>query len=460
MKRIIVLLFVSAISVRAQEVLTVDQAIATALEQNRMLRASFHTVESSHWGKLNAVTNFLPKVTIDGGLTRIDPESERRANAAVDFIKVFGGMFGIPASALSDIRPFAYRDTYTAGFTVVQPIYNGGLEIVGLRAANATQEREESSYQDTEQDVVARVKISYLNVLKAQELVGLATESVDRTKRHLETTRRREEVGMRTKTDVLRWEVQHASDEGSLISAQNFLAAARLQLNDVMGVELNTHYSVEKFPGVDSLVAGGLPRPPLYASLAVLPQEERVDPGLLAGHPALRMMEANLKLADIGVDKEYSAFQPRINAAFQYNWKMYTGGEVDPLRPWAIALTVSFPIFSSFGDYTSLQKARETYKSTEQQVETFKRGLELQATNAQLALRAAKQLMEVGQKGQTEAKDVLSSVTRRYESGGASNVDLIDAQTAYTAARTNFISAVYDYLIAEVQLARATGVVK
>jgi len=369
-------------------------------------------------------------------------------------------MFGIPASALSDIRPFAYRDTYTAGFTVVQPIYNGGLEIVGLRAANATQEREESSYQDTEQDVVARVKISYLNVLKAQELVGLATESVDRTKRHLETTRRREEVGMRTKTDVLRWEVQHASDEGSLISAQNFLAAARLQLNDVMGVELNTHYSVEKFPGVDSLVAGGLPRPPLYASLAVLPQEERVDPGLLAGHPALRMMEANLKLADIGVDKEYSAFQPRINAAFQYNWKMYTGGEVDPLRPWAIALTVSFPIFSSFGDYTSLQKARETYKSTEQQVETFKRGLELQATNAQLALRAAKQLMEVGQKGQTEAKDVLSSVTRRYESGGASNVDLIDAQTAYTAARTNFISAVYDYLIAEVQLARATGVVK
>jgi outer membrane protein TolC len=51
-------------------------------------------------------------------------------------------------------------------------------------------------------------------------------------------------------------------------------------------------------------------------------------------------------------------------------------------------------------------------------------------------------------------------VTRRYESGGASNVDLIDVQTAYTAARTNYISAVYDYLIAEVQLARATGRVK
>jgi outer membrane protein TolC len=460
MKRIIIFLLLSAISARAQEVLTIDQAISTALEQNRTLRASFHTLESSHWGKLNAVTHFLPKVTVDGGLTRIDPESERRANAAVDFIKVFGTMFGIPASALTDIRPFAYRDTYAAGLTVVQPIYNGGLEIVGLRAANATQDRDEFSLLDTEQDVVARVRIGYLNVLKTVELVGLATESVDRTKRHLETTRRREEVGMRTKTDVLRWEVQRASDEGNLISAQNFLAAARLQLNEIMGVDLNAQYSLQKFPGVDSLVAGGLSRPTLYASLDAMPDDDRVDPDVLAAHPALRMMEANLRIADIGIDKEYSAFQPRVNAAFQYNWKMYTGGEADPLRPWAIALTVSFPIFSSFGDYTNLQKARETFKATEQQVETFKRGLQLQATNAQLALRAAKQRLEVGQKGQVEAADVLASVTRRYESGGASNVDLIDVQTAYTAARTNFISAVYDYLIAEVQLARATGNVK
>jgi outer membrane protein TolC len=447
-----------AASAYAQDLLTIDRAVATALDQNRALRGAMHSQEASHWGKLNAVTNFLPKVTLDGGITRIDPESERRANAAVDFIKTSAGALGIPQSALADIRPFAYRDTYTAGLTVVQPIYNGGLEIVGLRAANAAQDRDEFTLQDTQQDVIAKVKISYLNVLKAQELVALSTESVDRTRRHLEMTERRAAMGMRTKTDVLRWEVQRASDEGNLITAQNFLAAAELQLNDAMGVDLNSRFRFQKFVDLDSLVAAWTNQGTLIAGLTTVAQSD--IPELLSVHPAMQMMESNLRLAEIGVDREYTSFQPRVNAAFQYNWKMYTGREVDPLRPWALALTVSFPIFSSFGDYTNLQRARETYKATEEQVESFRRLLQLQATNAELALRAARQKTDVARKGQSEAVEVLASVTRRYESGGASNVDLIDVQTAYTAARTNYISAVYDYLIAEVQLARATGKVK
>lgn len=458
MKRSLSVLIFFAASAYSQDVLTIDRAVATALDQNRALRGAMHTREASHWGKLNAVTNFLPKMTLDGGITRIDPESERRANAAVDFIKASAGALGIPQSSLADIRPFAYRDTYTAGLTVVQPIYNGGLEIVGLRAANAVQDRDEFALQDTEQDVIARVKISYLNILKAQELVALSTESVDRTRRHLEMTERRAAMGMRTKTDVLRWEVQCASDEGNLISAQNFLAAAELQLNDAMGVDLNSRFRFQKFADLDSLVPAWADRGTLVASLSPLAQSD--TPGPLSVHPAMQMMESNLLLAEIGVDREYTSFQPRVNAAFQYNWKMYTGRGVDPLRPWALALTVSFPIFSSFGDYTNLQKARETYKATGEQVQSFRRLLQLQATNAELTLRATRQKTDVARKGQSEAAEVLASVTRRYESGGASNVDLIDVQTAYTAARTNYISAVYDYLIAEVQLARAIGNVK
>jgi outer membrane protein TolC len=54
---------------------------------------------------------------------------------------------------------------------------------------------------------------------------------------------------------------------------------------------------------------------------------------------------------------------------------------------------------------------------------------------------------------------VLNSVTRRYETGGASNVDLIDAQTAYTSARAGLITAAYDNAIAQIQYSRATGTV-
>jgi outer membrane protein len=443
---------------REQEPLTLGQAVSTALQQNQALRGAGHDLEAAHWAKLSAVSNFLPKVEISSGITRIDPESELRANAAVDFIKQAAGSLGIPASALAELRPFAYRDTYTTDVTVIQPVYNGGAEIVGLHAAEAAQDRSAWTLRDTEQDVIARVRTSYYTVLKAQELASLARESSERIGRYLDMTRRRAAVGTRTQTDVLRWEVQLAAGSGAVISAENFLAMARIQLNEVMGVDLQRQFALEKASLPDSL--------PLVASAAPLAYrvqdagvDQGLDEGFLAEHPSMQAMEAALRLADAGVEKSWVNFKPRVNVAFQYGWEKNNTIALDGIRPWALMLSVSYPLFNGFGDVTNMEKARFELKRTEAQVEGFRRGLLMQAVNARLSVRAARQRMETARKGQQQALDVLNAVTRRYETGGASNVDLIDAQTAYTAARTDWITSAYDCLIAGVQLARATGAI-
>lgn len=463
MKRATIFLLIalwSAPRVAAQDVLTMEKAVTTALELNQSLRGAGHDLESSKWGTKNAYANFLPKITIDAGVTRIDPETDRRANASLEFIRAAAGPLGIPQSMLADLRPFTYRDTYSAGFTVVQPLYNGGAEIVGVRAAGALEDKSSFAYRDTEQDIIARVKVSYYHVLGAQELVALSTEGVDRTRRYLDMTRRREALGMRTRTDVDRWEVQLASDQGSLIKAQNLLALTRLQLNEVMGVDLGQEFRLEQAgPAHDTTAAGAFGSPRLVASLQGGAAERGMGYADLETHPAWQMMNANLRLAETGVDMSWTAFKPRLNVAFQYGWEKNNSPALDGYRPWALALSVSWPIFNGFGDYAKLQAAHEDYDRTQSQVESFRRGLLMQATNARLNVRAAKQLIEVAQKGRQQALDVLNSVTRRYETGGASNVDLIDAQTAYTSANVNFINAQYDFHIANVQLARATGTV-
>lgn len=443
-----------------QEVLTMARAVGNAMEFNQTLRGAAHDVASTSWAAKNAYSNFLPKVSLDAGVTRIDPETDRRANAALDFIRSSAGILGIPPSALADLRPFSYRDTYGAGLTVVQPIYNGGAELVGVSAANALEERSESSYEDTRQDVVARVRIAYYSVLSAQEMVVLATEAAERTQRYLASTRRREELGMRTRTDVARWDVQLAADEGNLIKARNLLATARLMLNEVMGVDLDREFALEKEPaGGDSLALPSAGTPPLLASLPGVAPEPRLTFADLQQHPSWQVLNANLRLAETGIDRSWTAFKPRINAAFQYGWERNNTLALDGYRPWALSLTVAFPIFNGFGDYANLQRAHEEYQKAETQVESFRRGLLMQAINAQLNVTAARHRIEVAGKGEQQALDVLNAVTRRYETGGASNVDLIDAQTAYTAAKSSHISATYDFSIARVQLARATGTI-
>ena len=77
--------------------------------------------------------------------------------------------------------------------------------------------------------------------------------------------------------------------------------------------------------------------------------------------------------------------------------------------------------------------------------------------SVELTLKATRKRIDIAKIGLQQATDVLNSVARRYDAGNASNVDVIDVQTAYTSAKTNFVTAVYDNYIAEVQLARATG---
>ncbi len=440
----------------AQETLPLNKAVATALDQNRMLQSAAHDVTASHWGKWNAVSNFLPRVDVGAGVTRIDPETERRANAAVDFIKAVAGPLGIPPGLLADLKPFAYRDTYSTDLTVVQPIYNGGAEIVGLSAAGTLEEKSESAFQDAEQDVIARAKIAYYTVLKAQELVALTREAAERNHRYLEMTRRRAAIGQRTQTDVLRWEVQYASSQGAVITGENGLSMARVQLNEVMGVDLDREFTLVPVSHPDS----GLVPASVDPASADSPGQSPLDPGFVDSHPSMKVMEANLRLADVNIDQSWVNFKPRINAAFQYGWERNNTVALDGIRPWAISLSVSFPLFNGFGDFTNLEKARYEYKRTEAQVEGFRRGLLMAATNARLTLRAARQRMETAQKAQEQALEVLNSLTRRYETGGASNVDLIDVQTAFTSARTDYIVAWYDLLIADTQLARATGTLK
>jgi len=447
------IVLLSAASIFGQEPLSLDKAVTTALEQNRALQGARHDVTASHWGKLNAITNFLPKVELSGGVTRIDEETYRQANAAIDFIKAAAGPLGIPPSMLADLKPFAYKDTYSTSVTVVQPIYNGGAEVVGLSAANAMQDRSEYSFEDAEQDIVAKTKETYFTVLKAQELVALAGESVARNKRYLDMTQRRATLGQRTQTDVLRWEVATAGSKGALITAENGLAMAKVQLNELMGVELERQYVLEPVGRPDSSALLASAGTVIDAGAAPSP----IDPTFLEEHPSMKTMEANLRLAEVNVDRSWVNFQPRINAAFQYGWEKNGTLALDGIRPWALALTVSYPIFNGFGDFTNLEKARYEYKRTEAQVQSYRRGLLMAATNARLSLKAAQQRMQTAEKAQEEALDVLNSVTRRYEMGGASNVDLIDVQTAFTAAKTDYITACYDYLIADTQLARAMG---
>lgn len=427
--------------------LTLDQAVRAAVEHNRTLAGARAEVASAGWGVKKAYANWLPKVELNTGVTRINDEALRLANAPIDFIQ---GAPGLPPELKENIRPFAYKNTYSAGVTVLQPIYNGGLERVGIQAAGLLKQRGDHALRDTEQEVISRVRKTYYAVLKAQELVRLSRETERRTLAYLESTRRKAGAGLRTSADILRWEAQAASDRGGVIDAENALATAKAALNEGMGVDLDQDYTFEPPAAVLASAGGDLAPEPLPPMPASAPASFRSHPGVLAAQDLAGLQRTNLRRA-------WGEFQPQVNLAFSYAWEKNGTLALDGAKTWSTALMVRFPIFNSLGDYAQVRQAREDLRRAELFAQDTERQWRLRARSADLALDSARERIAIARKGVEYAEANLQTVTRRYEAGVASNIDLIDAQTTAYQARALLIHATYDAAIAQVELERATG---
>jgi outer membrane protein TolC len=255
---------------------------------------------------------------------------------------------------------------------------------------------------------------------------------------------------MRTSADVLRWEAQLASDGGNVVEAENGSAMARAALNEVIGVDLDRAYALEPPQEVIAPVPGGGETGTTSAPSLYDPASLREHPGVLATRSLARLQKANLR-------KAWSGFKPQVNLAFSYNWEKNGTPSLDGAKTWATALMLHFPVFSSFGDYAAVRQAREDLRKAELMAEEVERGVGLRARNAALSVTSARDRTAIARKGVDFAEANLQTVTRRYEAGVASNIDLIDAQTTAYQARTMLIHATYDAAIARAELDRATG---
>ncbi|MCC7262209.1 MAG: TolC family protein [Candidatus Latescibacteria bacterium] len=415
--------------------LTLDEAVQHALARNRTLDASRSGYQSAAWSLRGAYAGWLPRAEFSSGLTRINQASLRLANAPIDFIK---NAAGLPPELAANIRPFAYENTYSTSVTLLQPLYNSGLEHLGIRSAGVRRRQSGHQLEDTRQEVVSRVQTGYYQALKAAALLELTREMEQRTASYLETARRKTAAGMKTSAEVLRWEVQLATEQGRAVDAENGLALAKAALNETMGAELEEEYTLVP------------PAEPESADTAA------AAPQHLDGHPGLEVAKSLVELRRLELQREGSRFTPQLNLAFSYAWEKDADLALDGTRSWSTSLLFQFPI-NGLRDYAAVQQARADLRQAQVQAEDVERRLRLQAHNAALGLRAAHQRLAIARKAVEQAETNLATTQRRYEQGMAANIELLDAQTAAYQTHTMLINANCDLAIARIELERALG---
>jgi outer membrane protein len=78
---------------------------------------------------------------------------------------------------------------------------------------------------------------------------------------------------------------------------------------------------------------------------------------------------------------------------------------------------------------------------------------------ALISLASARNQVTVAQEGLDLSQQELEQARRRYQAGVTNSVEVTDAQTRLDRARDNRIAALYNYNVARIDLATATGTI-
>lgn len=421
--------------------LTLPEAIEIALQNNARLQAARAALAAAEHQVQQRRLDLLPKADVRLSYARLDDGAVRRAELFTDVGRALVRAFA-PESDPQDIRQTAFANNFATSIQVVQPVYNGGANLAAIGMARARENSDQHLLEDTKQKIVLQVKERYLRVLQASEFVTLAQKTLESSREHLKTARKMLEVGLRSRTEVLRWQVQTANSKGQLVEAENNHKVALAALKQVLGLPFSEPISVAPLTFE--------PEP------LTQPLEAQLDK-TRSNHPGLRAASATVDAGHAGVRLAWAAFQPQVNFLYEFGWERNNTLALDSFTFWSAGVNVRIPIFHSFSNLARLHERKADLRELQANETETERLLTLELIRARSRVETTLEKYRIAGTAVEQARENLSVLDNTYEAGLAANIDVLDAQVVLTQAETQLINARYDYWIARAELDRAMG---
>jgi len=411
-------------------VLTLDEAIAMALRQNPFYLATQEKEVQARSQVHEAVSRFLPTLSAQG----LDTLDEKL------FVLEFPSMF--PGEPPQKIAIDFTKDYQMAlGFSV--PLFAGGRLVAGYKQANFGLQASRETVRLSEQETVFNVKRSFYGYLLAREFSAVAEEALALAEKFRENVKNLYEVGMASKFDLLRSEVQVANLKPQAIKARNSIDVAALGLKTVLGVDLDTPIEVK----------GELAVPPLDAAAEGVVEEA------LAQRPELRQLEYQRRMAGEMLKIARGSLLPTLAIGGTYNlWSDALNFRKSSWQNYyTINLSLSLPIFDGFESRARIGQSKAMIRELDWTRKGLSDAIALEVRQAVLNNAQARETLQSQEKNVEQAREAVRIAELNYAEGLATNLDVSTAQVALSQARTNYSQALYDCVISQAQLEKAVG---
>ncbi|NLB34723.1 MAG: TolC family protein [Elusimicrobia bacterium] len=394
--------------------LTLEEALASALENNQEIRIAQSKVEAAGKEKISSMGNFLPTLSAAGTLMRPDQPQE---------------MF-----------PGAYTpdNTYNLTATAQLPLFTGGRNISLMKNASLQKKIAEANLLNEENKLRQRVLETFYRTLLSEKILNIQQESEKRLRNHYKQAEILYKNGLASRFDLLRAEVQLSNLAPLILQSKNAVHSARANLALLTGIK------------------GAKPSGQLDYVKTDFNLEDSFKKAL-ENRPDLQSIELTSKMAKTAITLTRSQGLPYLAAAYNLRYDHPYQGKDEWGDSWVASLTLNIPIFRGFSTLSDTSQARAQQKQALLSYDLYAQVVMLEVETAYYSLVEEEGKIEALRKTLSQAKEALSIAQTHYKNGLISNLEFMDTDLSFMQAQVSLMTAYTEYKIAAGRLITAVG---
>lgn len=418
-------------SVSAQRVLTLEEAIATALHNNYDIQLSRNDsmVAALDYSYRNAV--FLPRLNATAGTnwnvnnqrqTLADGTKREQNNIKSNNINA---ALNLNWTLFDGLKMFATRDK--------------AEELIKLG---------EFTIKNQVVNTVAAVITTYYNIVRQKQQLRAIEEQMQVSQTRVTLAERKLDIGVGAKPDVLQSKVDLNAQKAAILEQQTLIEQLKEQLNQVLNVQAATAYEV-----TDSI--------PLNTNLALGDIQNSIE----NTNPLLLLSRKNIDIAGYTLKERRAERFPTVSFNSVYNFTRTNNQTViNPFSPLFnqskglnYGLTAAIPILNGFNTKRLIRQAELDIRYQELLYDNQKSQVNLSVINAFKEYEQQKKALALEEENILLAKENVSIAVEVYRLSAATIIQLREAQKSLEDAYNRLIAARYNTKVAETELMRLKG---
>jgi len=417
----LLLVAISAISLTAQERITLKRATELVIENNLQIKQAQFSEAISEENLQQSKFALYPTLNTSTNLNfnfgrSIDPLTNQFVNQSI-------------TSTSGNVSSGA---ALFQGFQKINQISQNKLQL----------DADKSNTQKVKNDLVLAVVTNYLSVLNAQDLLLASQQQLAISNQQLDIEQKFFDVGNKTLADLSQAKSQVATAELNVTNAQNQVDLAFLNLAQLLELDPSAAFEVEK-PQIEDMSKVNS----AYSAVDVFKSAS-------SSFPDIRLAELRKQASEKGIEIARGNYFPSLNLQSGFGTRYSNGSfgnttfstQVKDNFNQFIGFGLSIPIFNGLSARSSVRRAKINFQNSVINEQLAKNNLNKVINQAVYDLRAAEKRYYSAQSAFQSSKEAFNVIEQRYAVGLVNSLDYNQAQTNLNKAQFDQIQARYDFI--------------